>query len=169
MNNKLENLLKLNEAYRNMPSEMMRSLEDIFKSYGITKLALWYYCEDEDCPEYNEEDMELMECLCPTFDGRVDWWEEDSGNPDCSDGQVIAIEYKPEQEDKLKLVLRNDTQNCVQRCSIDNYDMLRIDFCNLIQAITDSIKFNVDNNIPVEKWGVGHCPEVDPYTYELLD
>ncbi len=46
--------------------------------------------------------------------------------------------------------------------NVDNYD-------SLMKMISDTIKINVLNNIPTEKWGIAHYGEVDSYTWEPVN
>lgn len=46
--------------------------------------------------------------------------------------------------------------------NVDNYD-------SLMKMISDTIKINVLNNIPTEKWGIAHYGKVDSYTWEPVD
>lgn len=168
MNEEMKELATLSEEFAKMPLKMESALERVFKSYGVKTLALWFDPDEyePDCPQYNEEDMAIMENLTPEY-SYVDWF--DGGFPDESEGCVIAVEYTPESPNgKFTLILFNCSEECVVNANLRDYSDNSIDLEDLYATIVKSIKFNLENNIPKEKWSVGHFPPVDPYTYRAI-
>ena len=156
-----------------LPKKMITNVISLMKGYGITRLALWSG-DFIDCyanmPGYNEEDQNLFGELEPSFSTDLD----QGGNEDQCNGRIIAVELNNRRAnpmEKLQLVCTEDDDADVFRMNATDAisaEDTRIDFNDVMKAVQLSIQFNLDNNIPVEKWGVCHHPDVDPYTYEYI-
>lgn len=167
----LDNQVTLAEE---LPQKMIMSVIALMKGYEIKRLALWsgdfIDCYD-DMPGYNEEDENLFGELEPSFSPNLD----QGGNEDQCNGRIVAVELNNRRAnpvEKLQLVCTEDDDaevfrmNAVDAISAED---TRIDFNDVMKAVLLSIQFNLDNDIPVEKWGVCHHPNVDPYTYEYAE
>lgn len=139
----------------------------VLKEYGITKLGLWneeFIDTYEEDVNYNEEDAKLFGELRPDFYLDLD----QGGNENECAGRIFSVELNG---DTLKLVGSDDWDSKTFSMSAKNvdYEEDRIKVNEVMKAIIMSIRFNQENNVPVEKWGVAHFPDVDPYTYEYLN
>lgn len=149
-------------------NKVLQGIVKLFNSLGITKLGLWNneiidYNEDA-APLYNQDDHALFDGLNPQFDYLLYYGMADEDN--CL-GRVVAIEISMR---KVYFFI-GDTwnQRSYKILAIDAFkysDEEHVDFDEIIGAIHDSIQFNIDNKIPVEKWCLTHYNCVNPYTYE---
>lgn len=148
-----------------LPRKEKAAAIELMKSFGITRLAFWsefFLPEnyDEEEVQYNEEDQELFGELEPDF-----WLDLDFMlNEDTCMGQAFAAEI--DKDGELNVVLCNSLYDEVYSIPLD--DVFHIDETEVYDAIVKSIQFNLDNNIPIEKWAVAHNGRVNPYTYEYL-
>lgn len=149
-------------------NKVLQGIVELFDSLGITKLGLWngeiIDYNDGAEPLYNDEDTALFAWLYPQFDYTLDYGKANSEN---YLGIVVAIEIS---EQKVYFFI-GDTWNDVSYRvpAIDVFENPReenADFDEVIAALYDSIQFNIDNKIPVEKWCLTHYNCVNPYTYE---
>lgn len=149
-------------------NKVLQGIVELFDSLGITKLGLWngeiIDYNDVAEPLYNDEDTALFAWLYPQFDYTLDYGKANSEN---YLGIVVAIEIS---EQKVYFFI-GDTWNHVSYRvpAINVFKNPReenADFDEVIAALYDSIQFNIDNKIPVEKWCLTHYNCVNPYTYE---
>ena len=105
--------------------------------------------------EFNEEDAQLFGTLKPDFYLDLD----QGGNENECAGRIFAVELHGES---LQLVGSDDWDSKTFRMSAKNvdYEEDRIKVNEVMKAIIMSIRFNQENNVPVEKWGVAHFPVV---------
>lgn len=165
-------LLDLVKAYEETPKEMALKAIEILKGFGIEKLALWSedFLEYEQVVDYNEEDRKLFGDLRPGF-----WPSLTQGGDDNQvDGRVVAVALNNRRAnplDKLQLICNDDWNNQVFSLNAsDAMDLIetRIEFAEVMKAVVLSIRFNLEHNIPIEKWGICHHPYVNPYSYEYV-
>ena len=157
--------------------EALTRVAEYLTEKGVSQLGLWssFYLDKFDAPKYNEEDVELFEGISAP-DNRVDFGGIPGEN---SDGFVYGVKVN---NGKLVIVGSNNYTGIVgsdnytrevnvyipqdeilyNGWNVDNYD-------SLMRMISDTIKINVLNNIPTEKWGIAHYGKVDSYTWEPVD
>lgn len=160
----LGQLIALVKQSYELPQKEKKAAIELMKSFGITRLAFWSeFFSPENLTEvkYNEEDQELFGKLEPDF-----WLEPDYMRGDECLGQVFAAEIG-EKGEELNLVICDTFHDEVFTAPYDHVSS-NVDALHIYSAIFKSIQFNLDNNIPVEKWDVAHYGYVDPYTYEYL-
>ncbi len=159
----LEQLGELVKLHRALPGRESVTTIELLKSFGITRLALWsaFFKDFEEEPiAYNEEDKELFGELKPDF-----WLEPDfMQNEDTCCGQAFAVEIS--DDGRLNVVLCDTLHDEVYSTPLSYVFHLLEE--EVFDAVFKSIQFNLDNNIPVEKWAIAHYSYVDPYTYEYL-
>lgn len=106
---------------------------------------------------YNEADAKLLGELRPPFNINI--------KNECRIGdedytlEAIAVEIK---DGRLHVL---EFPDCFNTVSSSPVTPGRI---GIYRAMVQSIKFNLDNNIPPSKWGLAHHRFVDPYTYKVL-
>lgn len=148
-----------------MPSKVKAAAIELMKGCGITRLAFWskFFLPEHIGMEvkYNEQDQKLFGELKPDF-----WLEPDYMQGDECLGQVFAAEIG-EKGKELNLVICDTFHDEVFTAPYD-YVSSRVDPIQIYSAIVKSVQFNLENNIPIEKWAVAHYGFVDPYTYEYL-
>lgn len=151
-------------------NKVLQGIVKLFDSLGITKLGLWngeiIYCNEDGAPLYNDEDAALFDGLNPKFDYTLSLIYHTAHEDFCL-GKVVAIEISMR---KVYFFI-GDTWN-KESYKIPAINAFKfpaeeyVDFDEIIGAIHDSIQFNIDNKIPVEKWCLTHYNCVNPYTYE---
>ena len=149
-------------------NKVLQGIVELFDSLGITKLGLWngeIIDYNEDCVSlYNDEDNALFEGLNPQFDYTLDygWADEEDRN-----GRVVGIEVSRRKVYFLICDTIFNTSYKTPAINVFTYpEEEHVYFDEVIAALYDSIQFNIDNKIPVEKWAVAHYNCVNPYTYE---
>ena len=162
----LEKLESLNGQYKNIPSLINEEVVKLLKKYSIRTLS-FYNNPDEwfETPKYSEEDKKFFESLDIEEDMMVGWTNDVINY---SNGPVIAIKCNKENFSDLHLVLADDDSKNVFEISMEEYKNYGIILDELVDAIVFAIKFNLEKDIPREKWGINHYPDVDPYTYEYI-
>lgn len=165
MNNRLGNLEAIATDLKQIPSRVINAIEAIFQEYGIEALGLWNSADEWARAKYNKKDMSILGKLKPKFDAMVGWSEEYLLD---SDGPVIAIKSGESEDNTLLMVMANDDTQEVEEASLSHYSDYGVNLVELIDAVINSIKFNLDNEVPIELWGLNHYPDVDPYDYEYI-
>lgn len=162
----IEKLESMNRQYKEMPSLMIEEIAKLLQKYDVTTLS-FYNDPDEwpGIPKYTDEDKKLFESLDLDKDMMVGWTNE---RIDYSNGPVIAIKCNKENSSDLHLFLADDYLKNVYENSIEEYKDYGIDLDKLVDAILFALRFNLENDIPREKWGINHYPDVDPYTFKYL-
>ena len=182
MEDKLKILEEKIHQYETLPTEMISVIIDILQTYGVDKLGLWDgRFVDKDYFDgtiwYENEDLALFGNLNPTFTSDL----SQGGSENTSgDGYVFAVKINNNAigAERLELIYTDAIYNLnvyedkatdvVRGTMFTNEIFFRISIIGVMQAVIETIRFNIQHNIPVEKWGVAHIPTVNPYTYEYL-
>lgn len=153
---------------RAMP-EAICSAVKYLKDLGVTQLGFWSYdfiaCY-ENTPQYNDEDEALFSDLEPAFELDLDYGESEY---EC-EGRYVGVRIFGTgncKEDMLQVIYFSNDSERVYINKLSDCESQKTKW-NILHAIIKSVEFNVANNIPVEKWGVMHNPDVNPYTLEYV-
>ena len=165
MNKELETLEVLSSDLKQIPSRIFNAIKVIFEKYGIEALGVWNSSDEWTCAKYDDKDMSILGNLKPKFDGMVGWSTEYLSY---SSGPIVALKWEKGNDNNLLMVMDDDDAQQVEEVSISEYSDYGVSLVELIDTVINSIKFNLENNVPIELWGLNHYPDVDPYSYEYI-
>lgn len=162
--------IDMTKALQQVRKDMADDTLSILREYGISQIGLWSSnwlkdAEFDRYPEYDEEDCVLFNDLTPDFDPALLY----GGDENEFEGKIIALR---DENGTLQFVCASDLYEDIRILDVmDNVeypDEENIDFEGVMEALVKSIEFNIQNGIPVEKWGITHYPPVNPYADEYL-
>lgn len=165
MNKELESLEVLASDLKQFPSRIFNAIKAIFEKYGINALGLWNSSEEWTPAKYDNKDMSILGNLKPKFDGMVGWSTESLFY---SNGLVVVLKWDRGNDNQLLMIMANDDTQQVEEAVLSEYSDYGVNLVELIDTVINSIKFNLENNVPLELWGLNHYPDVDPYSYEYI-
>ncbi len=164
----IDDILERRRSVNKDSIEALTRVAEYLTEKGVSQLGLWssYYLDEFNAPKYNEEDAELFEGISAP-DNCVDFGGEPGEYCDgfvygvkVNNGKLVIVGYDNYIRE-VNVYIPQDEIFYID-WNVDNYD-------SLMKMISDTIKINVLNNIPTEKWGIAHYGKVDSYTWEPVD